>query len=193
MAVRGYKDDELLNRVKSLSSYKHIPKDYWILGVRSNEDTPNRFDDKFYLFKGEDFILVSSGTTHPGTPTLKQFEKVNKDGAGVVVADSWYYNLWKFGKHNGKIDALLQLGSKVTVNRDTDKDDKSEAIGQVQTGYFGINFHPNTYDIAADNTGATIGWWSAGCQVVNDMDKYREMMKLLKNEKFVSYCLLKEF
>lgn len=191
--VRTYKDKELLDRVKSLSGYKSIPSGYWLLGVRSNEDTPNRFDDKFYLFKGEQFILVASGTTHPGTPTLKQFEKVNKDGAAVVVADSWYYNLWKFGKHNGKIDALLQIGSSITVNRDTDKDDNSEAIGKVQTGYFGINFHPNTHNINADNTGSTIGWWSAGCQVVNDMDKYRDMIKLLKNEKSVSYCLINEF
>ena len=79
------------------------------------------------------------------------------------------------------------------VYRDTDKDDKSEEQGKLQAGYFGINFHPNTYDITADNTGAIIGWYSAGCQVVNDMDKYRVMIKLLKTEKSVSYCLINEF
>ena len=191
--VRAYKDKELLDRVKSLSSFKSLPTGYWLLGVRSNEDTANRFDDKIYLFKGEEFILVTSATTNPGTPTLKQFEKVNKAGAAVLKADLWYYNLWKYGKHNGKIDALLQLGNSVQVYRDTDKDDKSEEQGKLQTGYFGINFHPNTYDITADNTGATIGWWSAGCQVVNDMDKYREIIKLIKKEKSVSYCLINEF
>jgi len=191
--VRAYTDKQLLDKVKTLRNFKSIPSEHWILGVRSNEDTVNKFDDKFYLFKGEQFISVASGTTNPGTPTLKQFEKVNKDGAAVVVADSWYYNLWKFGKHNGKVDALLQLGASIAVNRDTDKDDKSEAIGQVQTGYFGINFHPNTYNINADNTGATIGWWSAGCQVVNDMDKYRTFIKATKAQKVVSYCLINEF
>lgn len=191
--VRAYKDKELLEKVKSLSSFKDIPSGYWLLGVRSNEDTPNRFDDKIYLFKGEEFILVTSATTNPGTPTLKQFEKVNKAGAAVLKADLWYHNLWKYGKHNGKIEALLQLGNSVQVYRDTDKDDKSEEQGKLQEGYFGINFHPNTYDIKADNTGATIGWYSAGCQVVNDMDKYREMIKLLKTEKSVSYCLINEF
>jgi hypothetical protein len=191
--VRTYTDTELLNHVKSLDSFKSIPTDHWILGVRSNEDTPNRFDDKFYLFRCEQFIAVASGTTNPGTSTLRQFEKVNKSGAAVVKADSWYYNLWKFGKHNGKVDALLQLGASITVNRDTDKDDKSEEIGQVQSGYFGINFHPNTYDITADNTGATIGWWSAGCQVVNDMNKYRTFIKATKSQKSVSYCLIDEF
>ena len=191
--VRAYTDKQLLDKVKTLRNFKSIPSEHWILGVRSNEDTVNKFDDKFYLFKGEQFISVASGTTNPGAPTLKQFEKVNKDGAAVVVADVWYYNLWKFGKHNGKVDALLQLGASIAVNRDTDKDDKSEEIGQVQTGYFGINFHPNTYDINADNTGATIGWWSAGCQVVNDMDKYRTFIKATKAQKVVSYCLINEF
>lgn len=191
--VRTYKDKELLEKVKSLSSFKDIPSGYWLLGVRSNEDTPNRFDDKIYLFKGEEFIVVTSATTNPGTPTLKQFEKVNREGAAVLKADVWYHNLWKYGKHNGKIEALLQLGNSVQVYRDTDKDDKSEEQGKLQAGYFGINFHPNTYDITADNIGAIIGWYSAGCQVVNDMDKYRVMIKLLKTEKSVSYCLINEF
>lgn len=193
MAVRRFTDKELLDRVKELKSFKEIPKGYWLLGVRSNEDTPNKFDDKIYLFKGEEFIIVSSATTNPGTPTLKQFEKVNKAGAGVLRSDVWYYNLWKYGKHNGKVEALLQIGNAVQVYRDTDKDEKAEEQGDLQTGYFGINFHPNTYNLNNKVTSSNIGWFSAGCQVVNDVDKYKIMIKLLKTEKSVSYCLLKEF
>lgn len=193
MAVRAFTDKELLARVKELKSFKEIPKGYWLLGVRSNEDTPNKFDDKIYLFKGEEFIIVASATTNPGTPTLKQFEKVNKAGAGVLKSDVWYYNLWKYGKHNGKVEALLQIGNAVQVYRDTDKDEKAEEQGDLQTGYFGINFHPNTYNLNNKVTSSNIGWFSAGCQVVNDVDKYKIMIKLLKTEKSVSYCLLKEF
>ncbi len=104
--VRDYTDKQLLEKVKSLSSFTKIPSGYWLLGVRSQDDLPNRFDDKIYLFKGDEFILVTSGTTNPGTPTLKQFEKVNKDGAAVLKADEWYHNVWKYGKHNGKVEAL---------------------------------------------------------------------------------------
>ena len=190
--VRPYTDKQLLEKVKSLSSFTKIPSGYWLLGVRSQDDLPNRFDDKIYLFKGEEFVLVTSATTNAGTPTLRQFEKVNKDGAAVLKADEWYYNVWKYGKHNGKVEALLQLGNKVTVYRDTDKDDKSEEQGKLQSGYFGINFHPNTYDLSKPS-GTNIGWWSAGCQVVNNIPNYKIMIKLLKNEKFVSYCLLNEF
>ena len=86
--VKTYTDKQLLDKVKSLRNFRSIPSDHWILGVRSNEDTANRFDDKFYLFKDEQFIAVASGPTNPGTSTLKQFEKINKAGAAVVKADS---------------------------------------------------------------------------------------------------------
>lgn len=190
--VRPYTDKQLLEKVKSLSSFTKIPDGYWLLGVRSQDDLPNRFDDKIYLFKGEEFVLVTSATTNAGTHTLRQFEKVNKDGAAILKADEWYYNVWKYGKHNGKVEALLQLGNKVTVYRDTDKDDKSEEQGKLQSGYFGINFHPNTYDLSKPS-GTNIGWWSAGCQVVNNIPNYKLMIGLLKREKLVTYCLINEF
>jgi hypothetical protein len=190
--VRPYTDKQLLEKVKSLSSFGKIPAGYWLLGVRSLDDIPNRFDDKIYLFKGEEFVLVTSATTNAGTPTLRQFEKINKDGAAVLKADEWYYNVWKYGKHQGKVEGLLQLGNKVKVWRDTDKDDKSEEQGKLQEGYFGINFHPNTYNLSKPS-GTNIGWWSAGCQVVNRVDLYKIMIKLLKTEKFVTYCLINEF
>ena len=190
--VRPYTDKQLLEKVKSLSSFTKIPDGYWLLGVRSLDDLPNRFDDKIYLFKNEEFVLVTSATTNAGTPTLRQFEKINKDGAAILKADEWYYNVWKYGKHNGKVEALLQLGNKVTVYRDTDKDDKSEEQGKLQTGYFGINFHPNTYDLSKPS-GTNIGWWSAGCQVVNNVSNYKLMIGLLKREKLVTYCLINEF
>ena len=190
--VKPYTDKQLLEKVKSLSSFSKIPAGYWLLGVRSQDDLPNRFDDKIYLFKGEEFVLVTSATTNAGTPTLRQFEKVNKDGAAILKADEWYYNVWKYGKHQGKVEGLLQLGNKVKVWRDTDKDDKSEEQGKLQEGYFGINFHPNTYDLSKPS-GTTIGWWSAGCQVVNNVSNYKLMIQLLKREKLVSYCLINEF
>ena len=190
--VRSYKDTELLDKVKTLKNYSGIPAGYWLLGVRSNEDTANTFDDKIYLFKGEQFIEVTSATTNPGTPTLKQFEKVNKKGAAVLKSEQWYYDVWKYGKHNGKVEALLQLGAPVQVYRDTDKDNQSEQDGVLDTGYFGINFHPNTYDLSKP-VGSSIGWWSAGCQVVNNPTKYKTMIRLLKTQKYVTYCLINEF
>lgn len=192
-AVRAYTTDQLLARVKSLPSYKSIPEGYWLIGVRSSEDLPNIFDDKIYLFKGEEFITVTSATTNPGTTVLRNYAKFNSKGAAVVVADEWYYGVWRKGKHQGKITALVQIGAKIKVWRDGDKDDKSEQSAVMQEGFFGINFHPNTYDINANSTGTLVNGWSAGCQVVNNMEQYRKIINLIPPNTSITYCLLNEF
>lgn len=192
--VRTYNDQELLNKVKSLPSFKSIPQGYWILGIRSNEDDPNKFDDKFYLFNGELFIMVVTGTTNPGTPILEGgFLKYNKAGAALVKSDEWYYDVWAYGLHMGKMPALKQVG-KFIVFRDGNKNNKSEEIGIpiVGAGY-GINFHAATYDNNFKGLQENIGNWSAGCQVVNNKQKHLEIIKLVKPQKKVTYVLLNEF
>lgn len=203
MSVKNYTDDQLLARVKSIPSFKSIPVGRWIIGVRSNEDIENKFDDKFYEFEGDKFLRVLSGTTNPGATILRGgFAKYNKQGAAVLKADQWYYGVWKFGLHNGKMPALVQLGSQVIVYRDGNINGKTEQLGKESSGWFGINFHTNTYDFSQKNLklkSEDIGAWSAGCQVINDREKYAEMMeyysKALKNgtQTHVTYCLLNEF
>jgi hypothetical protein len=200
--VKNYSDEQLLARVRQLPSFKRIPKEHWILGIRSSADNPGKFDDKFYEFEGEKFIRVLTGTTHPGLTILSHFEKYNKLGAAVVKSDEWYYDLWKYGLHKNRMPALLQLGNEISVYRDGDKDNKAEENGKVYKGWYGINFHTNTYDWSEKSLEAhveDIGAWSAGCQVLNEREVFAEMMKYYaaaaKNgtQKTVSYCLLKEF
>ena len=200
--VRKYTDSELLDKVKSIEKFRIIPNERWILGVRSKADLPNKFDDKFYVFEGEKFIVVLTGTTHPGVSILKSFKKFNKNGAAVVQANMWYYNLWSFGQHRGKMPALLQTGAQVNVFRDGNKNDKSEEIGGITSGFYGINFHTNTYDFSKDSIKikkSDINGWSAGCQVTNEREKYLSLMQYFEKAKkdkqqgFVSYCLINEF
>ena len=191
--MRGYKDKELLDKVKSLPSFKGIPEGYWLLGVRSLADLPNKFDDKIYLFKGEKFIKVVSATTNPGLPSLKGgFLKYNSLGSAVVKSEEWYYDVWAYGLHNSKMKALKQVGNFL-VYRDGDKDGNAEEIGRPYEGKFGINFHTISYNLDVDKIGINIGEWSHGCQVVNDVQKYVEIIDLVKDQKRISYCLIKEF
>jgi hypothetical protein len=192
--VQAYTDKELLDRVATLKSFKGLPEGRWILGVRSNEDIPNKFDDKFYVFDKDKFVMVISGTTNPGVTILKKFESFNKQGAAILKADQWYYDIWHYGLHRGKIAGLLQRGGKVIVHRDGDKDNKSEELGPEQPGWYGINFHLNSHDINTKTIKEDIGAWSAGCQVPNNPEKYKQLMGWFKdNQKVVSYCLLNEF
>jgi len=51
--VKNYSDAQLIARVKALPSFKKIPAGRWIIGIRSNEDYTDKFDDKFYEFEAE--------------------------------------------------------------------------------------------------------------------------------------------
>lgn len=191
---RKFTDIELLNKVKGLASFKEIPKDFWILGVRSKADESDVYDDKFYLFENEMFIMVTTGTTNPGANPL--LSPSNPEGVAIVKSDEWYYNLWQFGQHKGKMDALKQVND-IKFYRDNNKNAKSEEIGQVNVGIIGINFHTCSYSTDAEliksYTGSKIGLWSEGCQVCNDLNDYYHIIAKCKLQKFVSYCLINEF
>lgn len=192
--VRAYNDKQLLDRVKSLPSFKKIPEGYWILGVRSNEDAPNKYDDKFYIFKGEVFHSVLTGTTNPGTPILEGgYLKYNSVGAAIVKSDEWYYDVWTYGLHMKKMPALRQVGTFI-VFRDGDRDQKSEEIGvPIKGSGYGINFHAATWDDNFQGIQENIGNWSAGCQVCNNKQKHLATVKMMKEQKRVTYVLIKEF
>jgi hypothetical protein len=201
--VRSYTDKELLDRVRELPNFKNIPKQRWILGVRSNEDVFNSYDDKFYEFEGEKFIRVLTGTTNAGSGVLRGgFLKYNKRGVAVLKADEWYYNVWSYGLHRGKMPALIQNGRRVKVYRDGNKNTKIEQIGEPELGWFGINYHTNTYDFSLANLKVVkwaIGYWSAGCQVINDRKKYIDQIEYYKKafqsgeQIMVTFCLINEF
>lgn len=179
--VRSYTNDQLLARVKSLPNYLYIPTDVWILGVRSNEDLTDVFDDKFYVFRGSEFLMVTSGTTNKG---LK--------GSAVMCADMWHYELYKYGLHKGKMKALKQMKS-VCYHRDFDKDGKTDEDGICYNGLIGLNFHGSTYVEGSKHVATKIGGWSEGCQVCNKNEDYEKIIRLVKNQANVTYCLINEF
>lgn len=190
--VRNYTDRELLEKAASLSGFSGFPTDFWILGVRSKNDIPDSYDDKFYLYKGTDFYMVTTGSTNSGIYGLLNFKKWNKNGTAVVKSNEWYYDVWKPGKHKGKMDALVQRG-KIKVYRDNNLDDKNDETGEIHEGYYGINFHTITYR-SGEHVRKTIGAWSIGCQTPNKTKDYYRILDLIgKNQRRVTYCLLKEF
>jgi hypothetical protein len=146
--VRNYTDEELLKRAASIEGFNGFPTDYWGIGVSSNENQPDVFDDKFYLFKGKEFIAVTSFTTNTGTYGLKNFQKWNKDGAFVIEKNQWIYDFWKcatysssgkrrYALHKGKMRAWRQ-NMPCRGYRDNDKDNIAEEKGKKVYGMFGI-------------------------------------------------------
>ena len=114
--VRAYTDKQLLDKVISLSTFNGIPKGYWLLGVRSNEDEPDKYDDKVYLYYGTKFIMVTSCTTNPGKYGLLNFKEWNSQGVAVIKSNMWHYDLWKPGIHKGKMKALVQNTNVASIS-----------------------------------------------------------------------------
>lgn len=192
-SVRVYSREELLSRAKKLPSFKEIPKEYWIAGIQSKEDTFNKFDDIFVVFKGDKIVYSTNGTTNAGKASIISFEKYNPKGVAVIKTNEWYYNLWAYGTHRGIMPALIQV-NPIKYYRDGDKDKMIEETGKLQEGIIGINFHTVAYTNKEVNTHKEeIGESSAGCQVVNNTADYFEILTLIRLQDRVTYCLLKEF
>lgn len=200
--MRNYTDKQLLDRFRSLQSASEralgLPKNL-IIGVRSQADTPDAFDDKIYVFINGEFKLVAQCTTNPGAPVLLGgWKKYNSKGAAILKADEIYYDAFRKSNpklgiplHNGKMTALIQV-KKMLYYRDGNNDNKIDETGTIYFDNYATNIHFNNYDLWTKIKNTLIGGWSAGCQVLNDAEKYRQLLDLFEDEP-ITYCLLKEF
>lgn len=187
--VKPYTDKQILDRVKSLPSFKTIPANFWLIGIRSDEDAFNRFDDKLYLFEGEKFHDVWKGTTNAGKDLLNP---INKRGEAVLKSDEIYYDSHERRKHRNKVLAYCQR-IDLPLYRDDDRDQKTEELKGPVFENTGINIHPASYQIGSTLEREFIGPWSVGCQVFAIRSDFDEFMEKTKGQKILTYCLLKEF
>lgn len=145
-----------------------------IVGMRTSDMTPNRFNDWEYVFwkhAGSWEVMKFQVTTDPGLFYMKN--PMNELGTAIVKPGQ-YLNLWKRGLHQGKYVALTQVGD-ITVYRDANRDDNYDVLGKQQTGKFGINNHR-----AAENgRSIMVDRWSAGCIVFADYYQFEIFMRLV--------------
>lgn len=189
--VKNYTDKELLNQIKSLDSFIDFPKQDFLVGVRSNEDQFNIYDDKFYHFnKDLQCVNVLTGTTNSGSYGFKNYFKWNPKGVGLIKADECYYNVWKPGLHKKKMKALKQVGGFKIIRKKSSTDTNKNWLWEYNKGF---NFHTNTYQKRKKTINWIINSWSTGCQVANNPEDYHVTLLELQNQKKVSYFLLNEF
>ena len=165
----------LLSLMKS-KGYQINDKPYQlnIVGVRSDANVPNKFDDKMYVFwntengwEGKYFTI----TTDPGTYWLNN--PMQPSGT-AILKQGQYINSHKIGLHQGKYKALTQQ-KPVTVIRDYDRNAILDFNnGKEDKGLFGINIH------RANATGTTknIDKYSAGCQVFENAEDFAKFLEL---------------
>lgn len=149
-----------------------------IIGIRNKSRVANTFNDKmclFYKVDGEWVTKVYPCTTDPGTYYLKQ--PMTKLGTAIIVPYQ-YRGLYKIGLHKGKYEALCQqTGVKVAVYRDNNKDNILDYDPRtIETGIFGTNIHRATLN----GTSIEVNNWSAGCQVIANIDNFNEFMNICR-------------
>lgn len=179
--VKSYTDKQLLERVRALADFNHIPYGYWLIFVRSQEDEFDKFDDKVYLFNGNDFIMVTSCTTDKGVY-----------GTAVIKSDQWMYDGFIYGFHKGRMKCLRQ-NKPFFFYRDTNQDGKTDEYGKLYYENIQTQFHGATYHEGVAIVRDKIGLWSEGCIVANINKDYERIIKLCKSQKIVTGCIIKEF
>jgi hypothetical protein len=191
--VKSYTTKQLLDRVATLKGFNGYPKDYWNIWVRSEEDAFNQFDDKVYLFKGEEFISVAPCTTNAGKQGLKDFDSYGQTGVAVLKSDVILYDSHRKGLHKGKVMAFRQ--DKVwPYYRDSNKDEKIDETGLVHNDkIIWANIHPATYLTESAATKQYINGWSLGCLVYANRQDFNRLMNLTVNQNALTNCVLKEF
>ena len=197
--VKSYTDKQLIDRMKSLNSFLYVPKTPHIIVVRSNEDEPDKYDDKLYLFRGEKFIAVMSCTSNSGTYGLLNFFKWNRKGTAVIKFNEIYYNAFiksdgkTYRHHNGKMQCLRQI-APLKYYRDNNKNKKIDEVGPVYKRNNSTNVHCNSYKHKKGILSWAIGKWGTGCTVVNNLTMYYDILltKIHYNQP-VTYTGLKEW
>mgnify|MGYP003641580864 CR=1 FL=1 len=191
--VKSYTDNQLLERVETIGGVIPNQGKYLIIGVQSQEDDFNKFDDKFYVFDGPNFKQVSTGTTNAGKTALFMFDNYNLPGAAVWKTDQWCPDVFEKGYHKGKMKALRQV-KPIEYYRDKDKDTKAEQYGVLYKEIIYANMHGVDYDPYSTITKEDINGWSFACQVWNNMIDYKKMIDASwRRDKPVDYALIKEF
>jgi hypothetical protein len=186
--VRAYKDSELIEKIKSLPSFKGWPKGPLDVWVRSKSDDYDKFDDKCYSFDCSSgtprFVMVCSGTTNAGSAGLKNFKVYNPKGCAVLKTGVIVYDSHVQGLHKGK-PAYVQ-NKPFPYYRDNNGNEKAEEIGVEYNNIIGANCHP------AGSFSTIINNWSLACLVRNVKTQFDTWFKYM-NKRPLTTVILKEF
>jgi len=196
---------ELVKGLYQKKGYKFYDKQNYdcnFFGIRSKniDQSADKFDDVIglcFLSEGLPICIAAAGTTDPSLLNLQdpQFPEAQKNGT-AILCEGYYPSVYQLGMHGRgawQHDALVQVG-KFRIFRDNNRDEILDFDAPITEGVYGMNLHmahPN-FDLEK------IGYYSAGCQVVQNGQLHRRMMfysrkqiQALKVNKF-SYALFNE-
>ena len=161
-------------------------------------DETKHLDDNFFdknldetvvgvLFKvdGEWVLKKYDATTDPGIYWRNNLMNVN---GTAILQPGFYKGAFRIGMHQGKYEALVQ-NVPFKFWRDKNKDDTLDMEGETYTEVAGVNLHH------AGAASTQVDKWSAGCQVIANLDNFNELMSIVHKSQAgntFSYALFTE-
>ena len=161
-----------------------------IIGVRSKNPISNSFDDELHLAWVKNGLWQHHKYRATCDPGLFWLEHPSKSAGTAILVPGQYEDVYKFDLHAGKYRTLCQRNGKVSVWRDSNKDDVldwQDGNAGVE-GWYGINLHH------AGTNSTRVDKWSAGCQVWARLDDWEEAMKICEDSgaETFTYTLITE-
>ena len=176
--------------------YDSEPYNVNIFGIRSNDPTPDEFNDILGVAYRDKYnqpvVLFFAGTTDPGMTFLA--EKMGNQQGTFILKPGQYKSCWKLGYHKGRYEALVQSEFAQFVGwRDNNKDRQLTMKGKLYTDVSGLNCHTTSFSKQIQK----VGPYSAGCQVIQDVKEQLIHMAIIKKSlelygDYVSYTLFEE-
>lgn len=170
-----------------------------LFGIRTETNTPNRFDDwigAVYKDKaGKWCSYCYNGTTDPGQYWLEH--PMNINGTAIIIPGQ-YLKVYKIGTHTG-YKAYQQCKAMAYV-RDTNKNKVLDLLYRIVGHKIYFEIASTNLHHANSNTVSTVDdKWSAGCQVVASPTEYECLLDLgvlfdlqTKVENKYNYALFEE-
>lgn len=155
------------------------PYDLNVWGIRTNDKTVNTFNDYLGItYRDKNLVWHTESwvaTTDPGLYYLDNPANVN--GTAILVPGQ-YRNTYMIDKHNGSYYALCQRAGDVLVWRDNDRNGELDYSGPTYTDARGINLH----HASSTGTSTQVNKWSAGCQVIANIDDFERFMTIVRRQ-----------
>ncbi len=151
-----------------------------IVGVRADSTAANKFDDEIHVFyrntANQWLHHLFPATTDPGTYWLAS--PMHPRGTAILMQGQ-YRQAYQIGLHRGKYYALVQR-RPVSVMRDYNRNAVLDFNnGRPDTGMFGINIHR----ASVNGTTKTVDEYSAGCQVLSNINQFNLLMQLAERHR----------
>jgi hypothetical protein len=185
-----------IERLKSIfqsKNYQWNPK-LNLIGVRTNDQTPDKFNDYFCLVVDDKIVGTFECTTDPGVYWLKNPGRIN---GTAILPPGQYVDSWTIGTHK-TYQALVQCKTLPTW-RDANKNEIVDYSGHVYNDVQGLNIHRGHETWLSKTSKYLLGVikidkYSAACQVLAFKDNFDMLIAccLGSKKKYFTYTLIVE-